>query len=98
MAPLIFPSDDLLEAKADFVCGFGADGASDFHAVLEEDGRGPEFNSKGATKRSAGAVFNFDMLDRWELSKCFGNLRSGGLAVAAPSSSKFKENWAAGGV
>ena len=88
----------LVETKADFVCGFGPDGAGDFYAVLEEDGRGPEFNAEGAAQRPARAVFDFDVLDQWKLSKPFGDVRRGGLAVAAPGGAEFEEDWAAGGV
>jgi hypothetical protein len=89
---------DLLEGKADFVGRFRADGASDFEAIFEEDGGGPEFYSKRAAEGAAGAVFDFYVLDGGELGECFGDGGGGGLAVAAPGRAEFEEDWAVGGV
>ena len=87
-----------MEAEADFVGGFGADGPSDFDAVHEKDGGRPEFYAKGAADGAAGAVFDFDVLDAGELGECFGDVGGGGLAVAAPAGAEFEEDRAAGGV
>src|SRR3954453_8051750 len=91
-------SNDLLEAEKDFVGAFGANGAGDFSAVFEEDGRWPEFYPEGAAERAAGAVFDFDVLDRREFGEGFGDVRGRGLAVAAPTGAEFEEDRAAGGV
>jgi hypothetical protein len=98
MTTLVFPSDYLLETEADLVGGFGADGPGDFYAVLEEDGCGPEFYSEGAAEGSARAIFDFDVLYGQELSKCFGDVRRGGLAITAPGGAEFEQDRAAGGV
>ena len=62
---------DLLEAEADFVGRFGADGAGDFDAVFQENRGGPEFYVEGSAERAAFAVFHFDMFDGWEFGERF---------------------------
>ena len=87
-----------MEAEADFAGGFGADGPSDFDAIREKDGGGPEFDAKGAAEGAAGAVFDFDVLDAGEPDECFGNVGGSGLAVATPAGPEFEEDWAASGI
>src|SRR3954469_1052858 len=94
----MFRSDDLLEAEADFFGRFGTDGASDFEAVFDEDGGGPEFYPKRAAQGAARAVFDFDVLDGREFSQSFGDGGRGGLAVAAPGRAEFEEDGALGGL
>jgi hypothetical protein len=98
VCPAAWDLRDLLEAEADFVGRFGADGAGDFGAIIEEDGCGPELYSEGAAEGPAGAVLDFDVLDGWELGECFGDVQSGGLAEAAPGGTEFEEDWAGRGV
>src|SRR5437868_7972893 len=80
---------DLPKAEADFVGRFGADGASDFDAVFEEDRGGPEFYSEGSAEWATGAVFDFDVFDGWKPGERFANERRGALAVAAPAGAEF---------
>jgi hypothetical protein len=95
---LSLPSDNLLEAEADFVGGFGADGAGDFGTVFKKDRCRPELYTERAAEGAAGAVFDFDVLDGGELDERFGDCRGGSLAVAAPGGAEFEEDCAAGGV
>ena len=89
---------DLLEAEADFVGGFGADGTGDFDAVFEKIAVGQSFYAVGASEGAAGAVFYFDVLDGRELGERFGDFGGGGLAVAAPGGAEFQQRGTLRGV
>jgi hypothetical protein len=95
---LIVALTNLFKTEPDFVGRFGADGASDFEAIFEEDGGGPEFYSKRSAERAAWAVFDFYVLGGGELGESFSDNGGSGLAVAAPGRAEFEEDGTVGGV